>query len=317
MGRLIAWRLSMSLALLFVVSALTFGLQALIPGNAAEAILAIRGGGGGAPALHRLEAQFGLNQPEYVQYWHWLERALHGNLGVSYLTNQSVTAALNSRLPVTLCLVIAATLLSAILGVGLGILSAVRGKRIARLLDGVSVLGLAIPNYWLALILVVLFATTLRWFPSIGYVSFGASPLEWAHSLVLPVIALGFGAVTLVARQTRDQMLEVLNRPFIRCLRANGVSERSIIFRHAARNAAIPVITVIGLIFVGTLGSTVFIEDIFVLPGLGSALVSATNQHDIPMIQGISMYFILIVVAVNFVTDLAYAWLNPKVRRAG
>jgi peptide/nickel transport system permease protein len=316
MKRLIAERLGMSVALLFVVSVITYVLQAMIPGNAAQQILAARGQRASGAPLRQLEAQFGLNRPLYDQYWHWLVHAVQGNLGISYTTSQPVVSVLNAALPITLCLTVGSTLVAALLGMGLGVLSAVRGHLASKLLDGVSVLGMAVPNYWLALVLVVLFATTIRLFPAIGYVSIGTSPLGWARSLVLPVAALTFGSVTLIARQTRDQMLEVLSRPFILSLRANGVSELSVIFRHALRNAAIPIVTVISLTFVGTLGSTVFIESVFVLPGLGSALVNATNQHDIPMVQGISMYFILIVVVVNFVTDLAYAWLNPKVRRA-
>jgi peptide/nickel transport system permease protein len=313
MRRLIGRRLLLSVALLFMVSALTFFFQLLIPGNAAEAILGVNSR---SAALAQLERQLGLNQPVYLQYWHWLSRALHGNLGYSYTTGQAVTAALDSRLWVTLSLIIGATLFALVVGVGLGVLSAVRGGWLGRLVDAVSVLGLAIPSFWLALVLVTVFASALRLFPTSGYTPFLASPAGWAHALVLPVIALGVGAVTLIAKQTRDQMLEVLSRNFILMLRANGISERSVVLRHALKNAAIPVLTVAGLAFVGALGASVFIENVFVLPGLGSALVDATNQHDLPMVQGISVYFTLIVVVVNFLIDLAYGWLNPKVRRA-
>lgn len=313
MTRLIARRLIMSALLLWIVSTITFFLQALTPGNAAIEIL---GGSGQATptAIHELEAKLGLNQPAYEQYSHWLTKALHGDLGTSLISGVSVAHQLNASLPITLSVVIGATIVAVVIGLPLGILSATRGKGVARAVDASSVLGLAVPNFWFALILVAAFSVTLKVFPATGYVSFGSSPAQWARALVLPVIALGVGGVTLIAKQTRDQMMEMMASGFVMNLRANGLSERSIVLRHAARNAAIPVVTVVGITFIGALGGAVFIETVFVLPGLGAAIVNATNYHDLPMVQGIAVYFTLIVIVVNLLVDLSYGWLNPRVR---
>lgn len=311
MIRLVASRLAMSVVLLWVVSTITFFLQALIPGNAAVAIL---GGQATPSALHALEVQLKLNQPIYEQYWRWLTHAVRGDFGTSLISGGSVTQQLNSALPITLSVVIGATIVAVVVGMSLGVLSATRGRRVAKAVDVLSIFGLAVPNFFLALVLVALFSVTLSIFPATGYVTFFSSPAGWARALVLPVIALGVGGATLIAKQTRDQMMEVMARGFITNLRANGVSSRSILFRHAGRNAAIPVVTVVGLTFVGALGGTVFVEKLFVLPGLGAALVNATDLHDLPMVQGISVYFTLIVIVVNLLIDLCYGWLNPKVR---
>ncbi|HEX6510090.1 MAG TPA: ABC transporter permease, partial [Chloroflexota bacterium] len=147
-----------------------------------------------------------------------------------------------------------------------------------------------------------------------GYVPFEESPLDWARSLVLPVLVLAVPGTAVVAKQTRDSMRAVMARPFIRTLRACGVSRRSIIFKHALRSAALPVVTVLGLIFAASLGGTVVVESVFAMPGLGGLAVQATTQHDVPLIQGVAVYFTLLIVAVNLLVDLAYGWLDPRVR---
>jgi peptide/nickel transport system permease protein len=174
--------------------------------------------------------------------------------------------------------------------------------------------GLAIPNFFLGLILIALFAVAIPLFPATSYVPFDESPLEWARSLVLPVVALATPGIAVVAKQTRDSMRAVLERPFIRTLRASGLPRRSIIYKHALRSAAIPVVTVLGLIFVASLGGTVLVESVFAMPGLGGLAVQATTQHDLPLIQGVAVYFTVLVVAVNLLVDLAYGWLDPRVR---
>jgi peptide/nickel transport system permease protein len=311
--RLIVRRLLWSVPLLFVVSALTFVLVSLVPGNPAEAIL---GQYATAAQISALQRHLGLNLPIWTQYWHWLENALQGNLGTSLITQQSVSSTLDSRLTVSLNLIIGGTLIASLLGVTLGTLAATRGGWIGRLVEGAAVVGLAIPNFWLGLVLVELFAVQLRIFPATGFVNFSQSPLQWLGSLVLPVIAIAAGALTFIAVQTRDSMLDVLRRDFVRVLEANGIPRRSVLYRHALRNAAIPVVTVIGVVFVGLLGASVVVESVFALPGLGSALVSAATQHDIPVIQGAVVYFTLIVVVVNVLVDVAYGLLNPRVREA-
>jgi peptide/nickel transport system permease protein len=301
-----------------VISLLTFVLQSLAPGDVAETILK---GGSGAMAggytdeqYQQLRHELGLHQPLLVQYWDWLSGALRGDLGTSPVSGLDVTAAIAGRLPVTVSLVLLGTLVTAIVGVGLGVLSAVRGGRLGRLVDVLSLVAFALPNFWLALLLMAVFAVTLGVLPATGFVSFGDSPAGWARSLVLPVTALALSGIATFAKQTRDSMLTALSQDFVRMLRANGASETSIVFRHALRNAAIPVVTMVGLMFIGLFGGAVFIESVFALPGLGRLAVQATNQHDLPLVQGVVVVFTLVVVVTNLVVDLTYGWLDPKVR---
>ncbi len=303
----------MSLLLIIIVPSLTFFFEALTPGNIAEEIL---GPNATLQQLHRLEARFGLNQPLYVQYWHWLDGLLHGTLGSSYQTGQSVTTMLSPRVPVTLSLVFGAVIFALIVGVALGILSATRGRVLPKIVDVGSVFGLAVPGYWLATILILLLAVRFHVFPATGYVATSTSPGEWLRSIVLPSVALGVGLATFVAKQTRDRLLAALSGDFIRTLRANGASGTSILFKHALRNAGIPIVTVLGLAFVGALSGSVFVESVFSLPGLGSALVVAAQYHDLPVVEAISLYFTVIVVFVNLVVDFGYVALDPRIRSA-
>lgn len=313
MLKLILHRLLMSIPLVIVVTGLTFALQLLVPGDAARAIL---GGDATAQSVSALRTKLGLDQPWYEQYWHWLDRALHGNLGSSVLNGESVTSALGQRLGVTISLMLGVAVVSAIIGIGLGIASAIRGGWLGKLLDALSVAGLALPSFWVALVLVAILSVQLGWLPASGYTSLTASPATWFKDLVMPVAALSLAGVTIMAKQTRDAMMDALGRDYIRSLRASGIGQRSIVFRHALRNAALPLVTVWGIVLIGALTGTVFIESVFVLPGLGSAAQQAVQQHDLPIIQGVALYFTLITIVVNLLVDIAYGWLNPKVRTA-
>lgn len=313
MTRLIVKRLLWSVPLLLIASALSFVLLSLASGNPAAVIL---GPTASAVQLRQLTAQLGLNDPIWVQYWHWLDAALHGNLGTSLIDGQPVTTMLAPRVTISLTLVLGATLLASVLGVTLGVLAAIRGGPSGRVLEVTSVFGFAIPDFVLGLVLIEALAVAARVFPASGFVSFFQSPDAWLKSLVLPWTALGLGVMTIVAVQTRDAMREALRSPFIRVLEANGISRRSVLFKHALRSAAIPLVTVVGIVVVALLGGSVLIESVFALPGLGSALATAATQHDIPVVQGVVLYFTLIVVAVNLLLDVVYGQLNPRVRAA-
>lgn len=306
--------LASSLTLLFAVTVLTFLLSALAPGDAAKAMLSGQSTSYTPAQYQRLRHELGIDQPLPVQYWHWLDRLLHGSLGTDLFSGQPITQAINERLGASLSIIIGTVLVSTLAGVGIGVFSAVRGGVPSKLLDGVSLAGLAAPNFWLALVLVAVFAVRYPLFPATGYVSFSADPVQWLRSVVLPVAALSAGASAFIARQTRDAMADVLAREFIVALRAYGLPLRSIIFRHALRNAAIPVVTLAGLLFVSLLGGTVLIEGIFAVPGLGQLAVVASSAHNLPMIEGVAFYFTVIVIIVNLLVDLSYRWLNPEVR---
>jgi peptide/nickel transport system permease protein len=313
MFRRLVPRLIGSLVLLIVVPTITFFLQGIAPSNVARVVLGLSASQAQVNAFNQ---RLGLNRPLVIRYFHWLGGAVHGNLGVSYTTGQSVQSILAPRLGVSLSLIIGSLLVFTVVGVILGVLSATRGRVVGRVIDGVSAVGIAVPNFWLAVILVSVFAVKLSLFPAIGYVPFSQGPRLWLGSLVLPVIALAFAGITAVAKQTRDQMLLAAASPFTRTLRANGASEFSLVYKHALRNAAGPVVTVLGIIFVGALSGTVIIENIFVLPGLGSQALQSALQADLPVIQGIAVYFTVIVVIVNVLVDITSAVLNPKVRGA-
>lgn len=311
MRRLILRRLAISVPLVLVVSLLTFVLQSLAPGDTARTIL---GTNYTPQGYQRLREQLGLDEPLLVRYWDWLIGAVRGDLGVSPISGLDVGSEIVNRMGVTLSLIVGTTLVSALAGVALGVLSAVRGGRLGKAIDVFSLLGFAIPNFWLGLILITVFAVAVPLFPATGYVPLSVSGPEWVASLALPVLTLAMAGSAAVAKQTRDAMSDALAADYVLSLRANGASEASIVWRHALRNAAIPVVTVVGLLFVGLLNSTVLVEGVFAMPGLGGLAVQSTTQHDIPMIQGVAVTFTLVVVLVNLGVDLLYGWLNPKVR---
>jgi peptide/nickel transport system permease protein len=305
------WLLT-AIPLLLGVSAFTFVLASLVPGDAARSILGL---GATDSQYHALRQQLGLDQPLWRRYADWLGGALHGDLGQSIQSSGSVSSELGGRLGVTLSLVVGAVLLAGAIGVSLGLASALRGGVLGKVVDVISLLGVAIPAYWLGLVLVTFLAVTWRVFPATGYVPFVESPGSWFASLVLPVVTLGFGSAAPIAKQTRDGVMAELEKEYVAVLRARGISERRIILKHVLRNAGTPVLSVVGLVAAGLFGGAVLAESVFVLPGLGSAVVSATSAHDIPVIEGVAVYFTLAVVLVNLIVELGYAALNPKVRR--
>jgi peptide/nickel transport system permease protein len=310
----IRWLVS-SAALLFAVTALTFVLASLAPGSAVRAVLGANTSV--TPQQYaQVKHQLGLDQPLPVQYWQWLYHLLHGSLGADLFSGQPVTAALGTRVGASLSLIIATIIVSGIAGVTIGTVSAVRGGVTGRILDTLAVSGFALPSFWLALILIELLAVRARLFPSAGYVALDSDPGQWLRSIVLPVLTLSAGTTAAIARQTRDSMLQVFGRDFVTSLRSRGLPLRVIIVKHALRNAAIPVVTTLGVVFIGLLGGTVIVEQVFSIPGLGEAAVTATANHDLPMIEGIAFYFAVLVVIVNLLVDVSYSMLNPKVREA-
>jgi peptide/nickel transport system permease protein len=310
-------RLLVSVPLLFVVSILVFLLMSLAQEDPTERILGPRKTSG-LPEwrYQQLAHQLGIDQPLLSQYWHWLDGALHGNLGHSWITQQPITEAITQRFPVTLSLTIGAVMVSVVIGVALGVFSAVRGGATGRTVDVLAMLGWVAPVYWLAAELVVVFAVKLNWLPATGYVPLIQSPLQWLRSLVLPVLALALGGIGLFAKFTREQMLDVLSSEYIRMARGNGISPASLVLRHAFKTASLQVVTQAGMLVVGLLIGTVFVEQVFALPGMGSLIVTGAEAGDVPMVQGVALFFTLIVVAVNLIVDLAYGLLSPKVQAA-
>lgn len=311
MSALVLRRLLVSIPLVLLVSMLTFLLEALVPGDTARTIL---GQNFTPEAYQQLRQQLGLDQSLPARYGQWLLGALQGDLGVSPVSGLDVGAQVAGRLGVTLSLIVGATVVAGVVGVALGTLSAVRGGALGRFVDVLSLVGFAVPAFWFGLVLVTVFAVGMGVLPATGYVPFDDSVGEWLRSLVLPVATLAVAPITVIAKQTRDGMMDALGAQYVHSLRANGASEASIVLRHGFRNAAIPVVTVTGLMFVGLLSGTVLVESVFAMPGLGGLAVQATTLHDLPMIQGVTVTFTVVVVVVNLLVDMAYGWLNPKVR---
>jgi peptide/nickel transport system permease protein len=311
--RVVVSRLLWAIPLLFVVTVLSFLIVALTPGDAARQILGLKAEPG---AYEHLRHTLGLDQPLYERYWDWLRHAVRGDFGASLFTGEPVTHALDQRLPVTACLIAGAILATMVIGVSLGVFSAVRGGAAGRFVDALALSGFALPSFWIGAALIAVFAVRVHWFPAVGYVPFAQSPKDWFLSLVLPVAALSLTTVAAVAKQTREAMLDALGSEYVRAAWASGVSPTSIVFRHTFRNASIAVLTILGLQVVGLLGGTVFVESVFGLPGLGGLAVRSATQHDLPMIQGVVVYFTIIVIFVNLVVDIAYTWVNPRVRAA-
>ena len=309
--RLVARRLAAAVAMVLLVTFLSFLLVSLVPGDPARSVL---GPVATQQQVDELRRQLGLDEPLPLQYLTWLGHAVRGDLGVSLTTGTEVGQLLDARLAPTLSLIALATLTAAVVGVALGTVSAVRGGALGRLVDVLSVVGLAVPGFWLALLLISWFAVRWQIAPATGYTPLLESPGQWLRSLLLPVASASLAAVTGVAKQTRDSMLDALGRDFVRVMQANGLSRRSIVYRHVLRNAAIPVLSLLGVISTSLLGATVLIENIFGLPGLGSAAATAGLQHDLPVLQGVVVYVTLIVVAIGLCVDLCQTWLDPRLR---
>ncbi|MCI2237755.1 ABC transporter permease [Paenibacillus sp. TRM 82003] len=304
-------RVLSAVVLVFVIASVTFGLLQLTGGNPARSIV-----GQNATAQQEAQkaAELGLDRPLLTQYLDWVAGLLRGDLGTSWFTGQPVSATLADALPVTMSIVLAGLLLSAVVSVLLGVAAAVRGGWLDRVLQVVSVLGFAVPSFLVALVLALFVAVRWGLLPATGYTSLTEDPAGWLRTITLPALALAVGAIAATAQQVRGSMLDVLRRDYVRTLRARGLADRSILFRHALRNAAPPALTVLSLQFIGLIGGAVVVEKVFGLSGIGTAALSTAAQGDQPVVLGIVVVTVVLIAAVNVLMDLAHGWLNPKVR---
>jgi peptide/nickel transport system permease protein len=306
----IAKKLVEGLVLVLIVTLVT---SVLLHAEGTEIARRLMGGAATQEAVELRAQQLGLDQPFWTKYGLWLASAFQADFGTSFLNSDSVMSAIGRRLPVTMSIVIISTLFVAILTAILGVLAATKRGWIDRVVQIGNVVVGAIPAFWLALILVVVFAVQLRWFPATGYVPPEVSIGGWLASIALPTTALvisTLGAAFLV----RSSILDVLRQDFIRTLRARGMPERTVLFRHALRNAAPPWLTVLSLQFISLIGGAVVIEKVFALPGIGTLLNNAAQSSDIPVVLGVVTVVAILIVIANLVTDIVAGWLNPKVR---
>lgn len=299
----------MSVILFFVISALIFLLVSLSPGDAARAIV------GPTASIERYEQvrqELGLDLPVWQQYGRWLSGLFHGDLGRSIVSGVPVTQVLSDRLEPTLALMISTFICASVLGIVLGVIGASRPGIIGKAADVGSVVGAAVPSFWIGLVLATVFAVQLRWFPTSGYSPIVDGFGPWLSHMILPVATLTIGGTALLAKQTRDAVAEQLAQPYIVLLRAHGVSERRILWRHALRGAAIPIVTILGMKMIGLTGGTVLVESVFVIPGFAGYSVNATLLHDLPVVQAITLIFTIVIIITNLIVELAYARLNVK-----
>ena len=306
-------RLLALVPVLLIVSFAVFFLLALVPGDPA---ITLAGGVTATPAqIAHVTAQLHLNDPLLVQYGRWLGNALHGNLGTSISTGQPVTQQIEQRFPVTFGLVVASAIVSLVVGIPVGLISGIRPQGVV---DGgartFTTLGLAVPSFWLAVLLVSIFAVHWHVFPPTGYTSISTSFTGWLRDITLPAITLGVLVGATLARQLRASLIDTLDTPYIRTAWAKGGTRRTVLFRHGLKNAAMPVVTVFGIQIGYLLGGAVIIEQIFALPGLGPYMLSGITDHDLPVVQGVAVVFVLFQMAMSLLVDISYGYLNPKVR---
>jgi peptide/nickel transport system permease protein len=303
-------RVALTIPTLLAMSIFVFLLIHLVPGDPARAMLGFRA----TPQnIAVVREGLHLDEPLPTQYLDWLTAALQGDLGRDYISGVPVSTLIWQRVGVTLELVVLSMALAVLVGVPLGVLAA-RGARFARRLSsGFVVAGVAIPDFWLATLLVLLFAATLGWLPPLGWAPLSDGVLENLRYLALPVLALAIGQAAYILRTTQGTMEETLGQPFVAFLRARGVSERRIVFRHALRNSAMPIVTVVGIQFGVMLGAAVVIETIFGLPGLGRLVVTSITQRNYTVVQGAVLTIAVVFILITLLTDLLYGWLDPRV----
>lgn len=295
-----------------VVALFVFLLLRLTPGDPA-AILA--GDNATAEQLERIRVSLGLHEPIYIQFFTWINQLLHGDLGVSLISNVPVLKMIGQRIEPSISIALSTIILSILIAVPLGVIAAWRhGTWIDRFVMGLSVLGFSVPVFVIGYVLIQIFAIDLRWLPVQGFRSFSSGLGPFLERLVLPTLTLSFVYVALIARMTRASMLDVLGEDYIRTARAKGIAEIAVLLRHGLRNAAVPVITVIGSGFALLISGVVVTESVFNLPGIGRLTVDAVLARDYPVIQAMILLTSLIYVAVNLLVDVAYSLLDPRIR---
>ena len=312
MFRLVIARVVGIVPILLIVSFLTFTMLHMVPGDIRDRILGVDAT---AEQFEALGEKLGLNDPFLVQYGRWLYRAVQGDLGTSAYNSQRVTDAVLDTLPVTLSLTFGGVFVAVLIGVPAGVYAGLhRGSLVDRTAVLLATVGQALPNFWLAMLLVIPFALWWRILPATGFTPPTESVGAWLQSITLASIALGTSASAALARQTRGGIIDVLQQDYIRTARAKGLSDQVVTFKHALKNAAIPVITTIGFQVNGLLGDALIVEQVFGLNGFGSLAIDAVRTQNIPMMQGVVIMGTLVIVSVNILVDVAYGFVNPKVR---
>ena len=298
------------------VAVAVFIILRMIPGNQITASLGVSAGLLTAAQVRALDHFYGIGEPVTLQFWHWADGILHGNLGLSVQSGRTVTSLIGAALPVTVELAVLSMIIGLALGVGLGTVAAASPGRIGDWLgQAVALFGLGVPSFVIGSGLVAVLATVFHYFPSSrGYAPLGENPWLNFQQLIFPALTLGIGVAAAVLRTTRGAMLDISRLPFVRSATGKGLNRRAVVIRHILRNALVPIVTMSGIQFGYLLGGTVIVEQIFVLPGLGRLLLTAINEHDYAVAQGVTLVFAAGFVIVNIITDALYAVIDPRVR---
>jgi peptide/nickel transport system permease protein len=310
----VARRVLQGLLVLWLVSLAIFSLVRILPGDAV--IMQLDQAAAPSPeTLARARQELGLERPFLAQYRTWITGALHGDLGRSLITRRSVTSELGKRINLTSHLAVMSIIVAMLIALPIGVLSAVKQDTASDYLARFfAILGLSLPDFWLATVAITVLAIWVQWIPPVGFAPLWEDPARCLGQLAIPALIIGARLAAVSMRMTRSSLLEVLRQDYIRTARAKGTRERAVIVRHALKNAFIPVVTVIGQQFSVLLGGTVIVEFIFLQPGVGSLMLDAVLLRDYTLIQGAVLFFAAVIVAMNLLVDLSYAWLDPRIR---
>lgn len=312
MGKYILKRIGQSIIVLFIVTVLVFLVMHMIPGDP----VAIYLGETATPEqVAHYTKEFGLDQPLYIQYIRWVGGLFKGEMGRSISFSMDVTQLLPKRIMTTLSVTVPAFIISIILGVTLGVLAAThRNKFLDSFISVFANIGIAMPAFWVGIILVLVFSLSFKLLPVQGYTPIGEDAMMHIRQLIMPVIVLSLGHTASVARQTRSAMLEVISSDFIRTARSKGLKEKTVTLRHALRNALVPIVTLLGMSVGGLIGGTVLIEKLFVIPGVGSLMMTAIMNKDYMVVQNVVFIIALFVMVCNLLVDILYGYIDPRIR---
>lgn len=305
-------RLGSLIVSLFVASLVIFACIEIVPGDPASFMLGVNAQ---PDTINALREELGLNTSYTQRYLSWISGLLKGDLGTSYTYRSPVSDIVADRLQVSVPLALYALTLTILIAFPVGVLAAAwRGSAVDLFVMGATQLGIAVPNFWFAILMVIVFAINLGWFSAGGFPGWDAGILAVIKALTLPAVALALPQASILARVMRSSLLDTLSEDYIRSARAKGLSRRQVMWRHALRNAMIPVLTIIGLQFSFLLAGAIIIENVFFLPGLGRLVFQAITQRDLIVVESVVMLLVFAVVFVNFLVDLAYAWVDPRLR---
>ena len=320
MIKMILKRIFQFIPVLLITMSMTFVITRVLPGNPAVSIL---GPQATAEDIAKLEEEMGLHDPMPVQYINYMKRILTGDLGTSYRYNRPVADLIFEKLPNTLQIALASLIIALLIGVPVGIISAVKQYSVFDYISMIAALiGVSMPSFWLGLMLVLIFSVNLGWFPTMGMGAISNGIGDVISHLFLPSLCLSFGSMANFARISRSSMLEVIDQDYMKAVRAKGIRENVVIIKHGLKNALPPIVTVLGMRIAALMTGAIMIETIFAWPGIGRLIVDAINNNDFEMIQGTVLFMAILYVTVNLVVDIIYLYINPKVsyeseRRAG